>query len=63
MIISNFELLTHYKLSRSEQEKRVKHLENALRELTQYHKVCKPLKRRTVFRLMVQYETLLEKFQ
>lgn len=63
MMISNFEILRYRRLSRSEQERRIEYLERTLEELQKYHRTCKPLKRRTVFNLIVLYETFLEKFQ
>jgi len=59
MIDSNFYILRTARLKPREKARRLKHLENTLAALAQYHKVCKPLKRPIIFRLMVNYETLL----
>jgi hypothetical protein len=57
---SNFYVLRTVRLKTGAQAKRLKHLENTLAQLQQYHKVCKPLKRVIVLRLMANYENLIK---
>ena len=63
MIESNFYILSTLRLKPSDQERRLKRLENTLAQLRQYHKVARPLKRPVVFRLIVNYESLVERIK
>jgi hypothetical protein len=57
---SNFYVLRTTRLKPNAQAKRLKHLEDTLAQLAQYHKVCKPLKRPLILRLMANYENLIK---
>lgn len=61
MIDSNFYVLSTVRLKPSEREQRIQRLENTLAQLRQYHKTARALKRPVIFRLIVNYESLLEK--
>lgn len=60
-IDSNYYLLTHGEgMSKQEQNRRAKWLENAIIQLEQYHIKAKPGKRPMIARLIEKYDSLLE---
>ena len=56
---SNFYVLSHVRLRKTEQQKRVEYLQNTLAQLKQYHKVAPVFKRQIIFLLMAKYENLI----
>jgi hypothetical protein len=60
---SNFYVLNSSRISKREQSKRVKHLENTLAQLRVYHRVARPLKRVVILRLIAKYELFIERFR
>lgn len=61
MIESNFYVLSHMRPHKAQRSKRRAYLENTLAQLTQYHKTAPRLKRPVIFRLIANYNKLLEK--
>jgi hypothetical protein len=61
MIESNFYILSHMRPLQAQRSKRIAHLEHTLAQLAQYHKVAPVLKRPIIFRLIVNYENLINK--
>jgi hypothetical protein len=57
---SNFYVLNSSHISKREQSKRIKHLENTLAQLKAYHKVARPLKRVVILRLIAKYELFIQ---
>jgi hypothetical protein len=60
---SNFYILSHMRPPRAKRSKRIAYLENTLAQLAQYHKVAPRLKQPVIFRLIVRYETLINKIK
>ena len=60
---SNFRIMSRRRKVRKDTPKRIAYLENTLAQLEKYHRVCKPLKRPTVLRLIVRYESLIERIK
>lgn len=60
---SNFYILSHMRPPQAKRSKRIVHLENTLAQLELYHKLAPRLKRPVIFRLIVRYETLINKIK
>ena len=56
---SNFYTLKHYKLSRTEKNRRLTYLSNTVSSLRAYKSKARPYKRNTIEKLIVKYESLL----